>query len=110
MRTLFIIVGLLGLFLGGLGWSEYRAACGGLSQINDVELQYMKSEELKARQEGKGVMFNVLESDYNLSELKTDSLIVGCFGAAFFLIGTTGIFVSCRTAKKPLVGDSLPIQ
>lgn len=69
----------------------------------------MNYEERKARREGRGVMFNILQSDYNLTELKTDSLVVGCFGAAFFLIGTTGIFVSCRTPKKTLAGDSLNI-
>lgn len=111
MRTLYIVVGLLGLFLAGLGWSEYSAACDRESQIGNVTVQYMKREELKARQEGKGgVLFNILQSDYNLNELKRDSVFVVSFGAVFFIIGTAGVIMSRAPTQTRRSGDSLNIQ
>jgi hypothetical protein len=99
MRILFIIVWALGLFLVVLGRSDYLAASDGESLFVDEEIHRMHMADFMATQKQMGgAIFNVSESDYHLSELKTDALRVVYFGVAFFLIGTTGIVTSL---KKP---------
>lgn len=82
MRTLFVILAILGLVLAKLGWSEYRAACDRDSKINALESESME-----------GDLGSVLWSDFGLPELKKDSLAVICFGVVYLSIGAAGFFM-----------------
>ena len=104
MRALFIIVGVLGLLLTGLGAFETRAARKYDARVRDVQEVLVALDNkavAEAKKRGGGYEISSLTDNYgsrldDIDTLERGWLVVIFAGAVVFVAGAAGVFITRR--------------
>jgi len=115
VRTLFVIVGLLGLFLTGLGAFQIRAAKNYEAGVRDIQQMFVRMDEAaeaKAKERGGGYEIASFAYFYGSRLNGFDSfergwMVVTFTGGALFVLGISGIILQNRRYnQESLLGKS----